>query len=166
MSETTWIATIEEQLKGQLHSDFHPIDLSADIPVLLLKRDHLLATVGFLKNSVFAFLTDLTGIHFPQNKGAEFGVVYHLHDLVKNNRLRLKVFVSAADPSVPSLTGLFPGANWMERETFDFFGIVFKGHPNLKRILNMDEMNYHPMRKEFRLEDGQREDKDNSMFGR
>ena len=166
MSETTWIAGIEEQLKCKLNLDATALDLNADIPTLTLKRDNVIAAIALLKESGFNFLTDLTGIHYPQLKGSELGVIYHLHDMVKNHRLRLKVFVSISDPTVPTLTELFPGANWMERETFDFFGIHFKGHPNLKRILNMDEMNYHPMRKEYQLEDGQREDKDNSMFGR
>jgi len=84
----------------------------------------------------------------------------------KNRRVRLKLFTSIGETHVPSLTGLFPGANWMERETFDFYGVLFTGHPNLKRILNMDEMNYFPMRKEYPLEDAKRDDKDNTMFGR
>jgi len=61
---------------------------------------------------------------------------------------------------------LFVGANWMERETFDFYGVNFKGHPNMKRILNEDSMDYHPMRKEYQLEDATREDKDDTYFGR
>ena len=67
---------------------------------------------------------------------------------------------------MPSITSVFSAANWMERQEFDFFGIIFTGHPNLKRILNMDEMTYHPMRKEYPLEDGTREDKNDKMFGR
>jgi NADH-quinone oxidoreductase subunit C len=84
----------------------------------------------------------------------------------KNWRIRLKTFFPIADPQVPTLTPLFSSANWQERQEFDFFGIKFTGHPNLKRILNMDEMNYHPMRKEYPLEDGTRTDKNDSMFGR
>jgi NADH-quinone oxidoreductase subunit C len=61
---------------------------------------------------------------------------------------------------------LFDGANWQERETFDFFGVNFEGHPNMTRILNMDEMDYHPMLKQYHLEDGTREDKDDRFFGR
>jgi NADH-quinone oxidoreductase subunit C len=114
----------------------------------------------------YRFLTDLTAIHFPDRAGEELCVVYHLHNLVSNHRLRLKVFVPVAQPDVFTATRLFPGANWMERETYDFFGVNFVGHPNLVRILNVDEMDYFPMRKEFPMEDPSRVDKDDAMFGR
>jgi NADH-quinone oxidoreductase subunit C len=93
-------------------------------------------------------------------------VVYHLHNLVDNIRLRFKVFAPVEQPDVFSATALYASANWMERETYDFFGVNFLGHPNLKRILNVEEMDYFPMRKEFPLEDQSRVDKDDEMFGR
>ena len=114
----------------------------------------------------FRFLTDLQAVHYPDNKGRELAVVYHLHNLVDNVRIRFKVFSDINTPDVYTATGLFSGANWMERETYDFFGVNFVGHPNLKRILNVDEMDYFPMRKEFPLEDQSRIDKDDEMFGR
>ena len=114
----------------------------------------------------FRFLTDLQAVHYPDNKGRELAVVYHLHNLVDNVRIRFKVFSDINTPDVYTATGLFSGANWMERETYDFFGVNFVGHPNMKRILNVDEMDYFPMRKEFPLEDQSRIDKDDEMFGR
>ena len=114
----------------------------------------------------FRFLTDLQAVHYPDNKGRELAVVYHLHNLVDNVRIRFKVFSDINTPDVYTATGLFSGANWMERETYDFFGVNFVGHPNMKRILNVDEMDYFPMRKEFPLEDQTRIDKDDEMFGR
>lgn len=114
----------------------------------------------------FRFLTDITGVHYPDRKGEELAVVYHLHNLVSNVRVRMKVFTNVEQPDVYTATGLFSGANWMERETFDFFGVNFLGHPNLKRVLNVDEMDYFPLRKEFPLEDQTRIDKDDEMFGR
>jgi NADH-quinone oxidoreductase subunit C len=81
-------------------------------------------------------------------------------------RIRFKIFSSIATPDVFTATKLFAGANWMERETYDFYGVNFIGHPNLKRILNVDEMDYFPMRKEFPLEEQTRVDKDDEMFGR
>ena len=114
----------------------------------------------------FRFLTDLQAVHYPDNKGRELAVVYHLHNLVENVRIRFKVFSDINTPDVYTATGLFSGANWMERETYDFFGVNFVGHPNMKRILNVDEMDYFPMRKEFPLEDQTRIDKDDEMFGR
>jgi len=114
----------------------------------------------------FRFLTDLCAVHYPDNRGKELAVVYHLHNLEDNVRIRFKVFTDINQPDVYTATGLFSSANWMERETYDFYGVNFVGHPNLKRILNVDEMDYFPMRKEFPLEDQTRTDKDDEMFGR
>ena len=114
----------------------------------------------------FQFLTDLTGVHYANQAGRELAVVYHLHNLKQNIRLRFKVFTDIQLPDVFTATQLFPAANWPERETYDFFGINFVGHPNLKRILNVEEMDYFPLRKEFPLEDQTRIDKDDAMFGR
>ena len=114
----------------------------------------------------FRFLTSLCGVHYPDQVGRELAVVYHLHNLTDNVRIRFKVFTSITSPDIYTATGLFSAANWLERETYDYYGINFVGHPNLKRILNVDEMDYFPMRKEFPLEDQTRIDKDDEMFGR
>jgi NADH-quinone oxidoreductase subunit C len=114
----------------------------------------------------FRFMTDLCGVHYPDNKGKELAVVYHLHNLIDNIRIRFKVFTDINQPDIYTATGLFSAANWMERETFDFYGVNFVGHPKMKRILNVDEMDYFPLRKEFPLEDQTRIDKDDEMFGR
>ena len=114
----------------------------------------------------FRFLTDLTAVHYPDRTGEEIAVVYHLHNLVENTRLRMKVFTPVAQPDVYTATGLYSSANWMERETYDYYGVNFVGHPDLRRILNVDEMDYFPMRKEFPLEEQTRVDKDDEMFGR
>ena len=114
----------------------------------------------------FRFLTDLCAVHYPDQAEKELAVVYHLHNLENNVRIRFKVFTNISKPDVYTATGLFSSANWMERETYDFYGINFVGHPNLKRILNVDEMDYFPMRKQYPLEDQSRVDKDDEMFGR
>jgi NADH-quinone oxidoreductase subunit C len=114
----------------------------------------------------FRFLTDLCGVHYPEKKGREIAVVYHVHNLVDNIRIRFKIFTDVNKPDVFSATALYESANWMERETYDFYGVNFIGHPNLKRILNADEMDYFPLRKEYPLEDQTRIDKDDEMFGR
>jgi NADH-quinone oxidoreductase subunit C len=114
----------------------------------------------------FQFLTDLTAVHYPHQKGRELAVVYHLHNLVENCRIRFKVFADINSPAIFSATKLFSSANWQEREAYDFFGVQFVGHPNLKRIMNVEEMDYFPLRKEFPLEDQSRIDKDDEMFGR
>ncbi len=133
-----------------------------------INKDHILEVATYLyseKDLGFTFLTDLTGVHYPQPED-QLGVVYHLHNLPENKRIRLKAFFPKAKPEIESLTPVFKGANWMERETFDFFGIIFKNHPNLKRILNVDDMTYYPLRKEYALEDATRTDKNDAMFGR
>ncbi|MEO6188828.1 MAG: NADH-quinone oxidoreductase subunit C [Ginsengibacter sp.] len=114
----------------------------------------------------FRFMTDLCAVHYPLNAGAELAVVYHLHNLVDNIRIRYKIFTDINKPDVFSASALYSAANWMERETYDFYGVNFIGHPNLKRILNVDEMDYFPLRKEYPLEDQMRTDKDDEMFGR
>lgn len=113
----------------------------------------------------FNYLTDITGIHIPEQK-LSLGVIYHLHSLQNNVRVRIKVFMDIKEPKIPSATILWEGANWMERETYDFFGIIFEGHPNLVRILNVDEMTVFPMRREYPLEDPNRVDKKDYFFGR
>jgi NADH-quinone oxidoreductase subunit C len=122
-----------------------------------LKKDEKLAVT---------FLTNLGAVHYPEDKGREIAMVYHLHSLVNGFRIRLKTFFSIDNPTIKTITDIHVGANWMERETFDFYGVNFEGHPNLKRILNEDSMDYFPMRKEYQLEDATREDKDNRFFGR
>ena len=114
----------------------------------------------------FRFLTDLQAVHYPHREGRELAIVYHLHNLTDNIRIRFKVFTSIHQPDIFTATNLFASANWMERETYDFYGVNFVGHPNLVRILNADEMDYFPMRKEYPLEDQTRVDKDDEMFGR
>ena len=114
----------------------------------------------------FKFLTDLCAVNYPEQAGRELAVVYHLHNLRENVRIRFKIFTTVAEPDVFTASKLFSAANWMERETYDFYGVNFVGHPNLKRILNVDEMDYFPMRKEYPLEDQTRVDKDDEMFGR
>src|SRR5690606_13888094 len=132
-------------------------------------KDENLKVMQFLYDDPelrFQFLTDLCGVHYPGGKTGDLAVVYHLHNLKDNVRLRFKVFTTTANPEIYTATSLYSSANWMERETFDFFGINFIGHLNMKRILNVEEMDYFPLRKEFPLEDQSRTDKDDEMFGR
>lgn len=114
----------------------------------------------------FRFMTDLTAIHYPNNTDNEFIVTYLLYNMPKNIHLRLKFGLTKENPSIFTASQLHPTANWLERECYDFFGINFIGHPNLIRIMNVDEMDYFPLRKEFPLEDQTRTDKDDEMFGR
>jgi NADH-quinone oxidoreductase subunit C len=138
--------------------DFLTITLRHDkiIEVITLLRDH--------PDTQFKFLTTLCGIHFPEQ--GQIAVMYQLHNMQAGLRMRLKIYLPQENPTVQTLTTVFPAANWMERETYDFFGVIFEGHPDLRRILNVDEMIIFPMRKEYPLEDQTREDKADEMFGR
>jgi NADH-quinone oxidoreductase subunit C len=113
----------------------------------------------------FQFMTDLCGVHYPDAE-LQLVVVYHLHSLVKNVRFRLKFGLPIENPTIRTATTVYETANWMERETYDFFGILFEGHPNLCRILNIDSMEVFPLRKEYPLEDPNRIDKKDHFFGR
>jgi NADH-quinone oxidoreductase subunit C len=138
------------------------------INITCAKNDNL-KVLQFLYDDAdlqFTFLTDICAVHYPEKIGAELAVKYHLHNLQQNVRARLTVSTTIDQPDVFTASKLFSSANWMERETYDFFGVNFVGHPNLKRILNVDEMDYFPLRKEFPLEDQTRVDKDDEMFGR
>jgi len=161
---------IQDLLSQQFPDAVGHFTMQRDVFSFEVKPAQVHEVLSFLKNEdalQFHFLTDLCGIHYPESPESEqYAVVYHLHNWVTNTRIRLKTFLSGAEPRVQTVSDIFPCANWMERETYDFYGIDFMGHPQLKRILNMDEMISFPMRKEFPLEDAGRTDKDDRFFGR
>ncbi len=166
MSQDT-LNKISEKLNQHFGSDVLVAELLYDFPCFTIHHNKIHEVLTFLKNDEelnFHFLTDLTGMQTADEK--QLGVIYHLHNMMKNIRVRIRTFVDINKPDVPTATDLWRGANWMERETFDFYGVKFKGHPNLKRILNVDEMDIFPMRKEYPLEDQSRDDKSDKMFGR
>jgi len=137
------------------------------MPVFMVQNSVIYDVLLFLhENAIlqYNFLTTLCGMHYPED--SQLGVVYHLQSFANNHRIRLKTAVNQDNPELPSITTIWPAANWMERETYDFFGIIFIGHPRLKRILNVQEMSDLPLKKEFPVEDQTREDKDDTMFGR
>jgi NADH-quinone oxidoreductase subunit C len=112
----------------------------------------------------FHFLTSLCGMHYEERNA--LGLVLHLHDMRSGHRIRIKTETPIKEPAFRTFTDLWPAANWMEREAWDFFGIRFEGHPDLRRILNMEDFPAFPLRKDYPLEDPTREDKDDSFFGR
>jgi NADH-quinone oxidoreductase subunit C len=161
--------TIQQKLTEKFGEGFFQFEESYGMLSFEAAKEHNLKVLQFLHDDEemgFRFLTDLCAVNFPDQPGRELAVVYHLHNLAANVRIRFKVFTNITTPDVYTASKLFASANWMERETFDFYGVNFVGHPNLKRILNVDEMDYFPMRKEYPLEDQTRVDKDDEMFGR
>jgi len=159
---------VAELLRNQFGEGVHFLEDAYGLLTVETSRDRIIELLQFIKaNSElqFTYLTDITAVHYPK-LALPFAIVYHVHSLVNNVRIRIKVFLSGEKPSIPSATVLWNGANWMERETYDFFGVHFEGHPDLRRILNVDEMEVFPMRKEYPLEDPNRVDKKDFFFGR
>jgi NADH-quinone oxidoreductase subunit C len=116
--------------------------------ILVVARE-LLAEIAIYSrdDEKFDWLSDLTGVDWPKRE-KRFDIVLNMYSFEKNERLRLKVHATA-DERVPSVQGIWSTANWMEREVYDMFGVVFEGHPDLKRILLPDEWQGHPLRKDY-----------------
>src|SRR5690606_24996169 len=115
------LSRLRAQFGEFIYSESTPFELAT----IVLNKDKILDVLTWLYNDSelkFQFLTDVCGIHFPEAKGAELGVIYHVHSLTRNIRLRIKCFMPAEHPHITSVTSLFPSANWQERETYDFFG--------------------------------------------
>jgi NADH-quinone oxidoreductase subunit C len=182
--EEKLVSIIKEKFEDQVLL----VEQLYDFLTITLKTEKITEVIQFLYDhpeTKFQFLTTIAAIHYPyadENRtvtgqastivvdtpapSGQIAVMYQLHNLYTNQRLRLKIYVSVDNPVVPTLTNIFAAANWMERETYDFYGVIFEGHPDLRRILNVDDMVIFPMRKEYPLEDQTREDKADEMFGR
>jgi NADH-quinone oxidoreductase subunit C len=164
-------STVQEKIVNFIKEKFEEEILSVETPydflTINLKKEKIIEVIDFLYNhnqGRFQYLTTLFAVHYPDAK--QIAVVYQLHSLTNNWKVRLKIYLPEENAVTPTLTTVFSAANWMERETFDFYGVKFTGHPDLRRILNVDEMTIFPMRKEYPLEDQTREDKKDFMFGR
>ena len=119
---------------------------------IVIPREGLQEIFSFLKEDPgldLNFLTDITAVDYLGKKEPRFEVVYHLYSLRAKHRLRVKVPVPEEDPVVDSLVPLWKGANWLEREVWDMFGIRFSGHPDLRRVLLYEEFQGHPLRKDY-----------------
>jgi NADH-quinone oxidoreductase subunit C len=117
----------------------------------IVRKEDILAICTYLRDDpelAYNFMIDLTAVDF-MGKEPRFEVVYHLYSLSKNQRLRIKARVPEADCSIDSIVSIWVAADWFEREVFDLYGIVFKGHPNLKRILLYEGFEGHPLRKDY-----------------
>ena len=160
--------TVLQRLNGRFAEGIRNVSEPYGLLTIETDTTQLLDVLEFLKTEndlQFSYLTDITAVHYPE-LDKPFAVVYHVHSLVNNVRIRIKVFLDGSYTAIPTATVLWNGANWMERETYDFFGIQFVGHPDLRRILNVDDMEVFPMRKEYPLEDPNKVDKKDYFFGR
>ncbi|GAA2290774.1 NADH-quinone oxidoreductase subunit C [Nonomuraea roseoviolacea subsp. roseoviolacea] len=121
---------------------------------LHVKRERLLEVAQKLRDDPalrFELSLGVSGVHYPHLAGEELHAVYHLCSITHNRRVRVEVSCPDSDPHIPSTVGVYPGHDWHERETYDFFGIVFDGHPALTRIMMPDDWDGHPQRKDYPL---------------
>jgi NADH-quinone oxidoreductase subunit C len=119
-----------------------------------VRRDRLPEVAAKLRDQpglAFELCLGVSGVHYPADSGREMHAVYHLLSVRHNRRVRLEVSAPDADPHIPTLTGVYPTCDWHERETWDFFGVVFDGHPALTRIEMPDDWKGHPQRKDYPL---------------
>lgn len=163
-------STVKEKVEAKFGTAVSNFDEPWGMLTFEVESEKAIELMRFLKEDEalnFNFLTTLCAVHFPGNEpDRQIQMVYQMHNWVDNVRVRFKTYLNGDNPEIETATGLFLTANWMEREAYDFYGVIFTGHPDLKRILNMDEMVSFPMRKEFPMEDANRTDKDDRYFGR
>ena len=145
-----WTSPLLDQLQKRFPGAISEAVVFRNQPSLNVAKEHLVSVCQFLKSSEggeYTLLTDETAADYPK-RDKRFDIVYHLYSFEGNNRLRLRVQVGA-DEKVPSVVGVWPTANWLEREIYDMFGVVYDGHPDLKRLLLPDEWTGHPLRKDY-----------------
>ncbi|MGW4124551.1 NADH-quinone oxidoreductase subunit C [Nocardia sp. NPDC004711] len=121
---------------------------------LHIRREHLVLVAKTLRDTEalrFELCLGVSGAHYPEETGRELHALYHLNSITHNRRVRLEVSVPDDDPHLPSLYTVYPTVDWHERETYDFFGILFDGHPSLTRIAMPDDWRGHPQRKDYPL---------------
>ena len=143
-----------EVAKEAIKKNCNPIEISDDFNQLQISisTNQILDVVDYIKNDEaceFRQITDIAGVDFPERK-KRFDVIYHFLSFKHNSRLRIKIIIGE-DDSIPSITSIFPAANWFEREAFDMYGIQFKDHPDLRRILTDYGFEGYPLRKDFPL---------------
>jgi NADH-quinone oxidoreductase subunit C len=130
------------------------VNTDNDELTLRVRREELLAVLQSLRDDDdlrFELCLGVNGTHYPSAEGAELRAVYHLLSITHNRRVRVEVSAPDADPHVPSGVAIYPTLDWHERETYDFFGLIFDGHPSLTRIQMPDDWPGHPQRKDYPL---------------
>lgn len=145
------LTSIVEKLRGAFPASVLEVRDFRGETTLHIKKEDIVAVCQFLRNdesAQFDYCSDICGAdaYTPENR---FEVIYNLYSMKLNHRLRLKIFVDEADMHAPSVTSVWPGAEWPERETFDMFGVIFDGNKDLRRMYMPEEFEYHPLRKDF-----------------
>ena len=149
-SENKLVKKLKARFAGALSA---PLEFLGQLAVRIEAKS-IVEVCTFLRDDQdarFNYLSDLTCVHYPMRSEAPLEVVYNLFSISRNERVRLKVSI-AEGASVDSVTGVWPAANWMEREVYDLFGVTFDNHPDLRRILLPPDWEGHPLRKDYPLE--------------
>ncbi len=156
-----WFDELSEELELSLTARGIPISGAVEKVVVdrgeitfFVRREQLVAFASTLRDEPglrFEFCSGVNGVHYPNDIGRELHAVYHLLSITHNRRIRVEVAAPDGDPHIPSLVALYPTNDWHERETWDFFGIIFDGHPHLTRIEMPDDWPGHPQRKDYPL---------------
>jgi len=150
-----WFDEVYSAISGALPGDaVEKVVVDRGEITFFIRRDALVDVVRHLRDDDklrFEFCSSVSGVHHPHEKGRELHVAYHLLSMSYRRRLRLEVTTPDDDRHIPSVVSVYPTADWHERETWDFFGVVFDGHPALTRILMPDDWIGHPQRKDYPL---------------
>jgi NADH-quinone oxidoreductase subunit C len=140
---------------GTSYGDAVPLVVVSNGEMTLhVRREHLTTVAAALRDDPalsFEMCLGVSGVHYPADAGAELHAVYHLLSITHNRRVRIEATAPDADPHLPSMVGVYPTCDWHERETWDFFGVIFDGHPALTRIEMPDDWRGHPQRKDYPL---------------
>ncbi|WP_449063372.1 NADH-quinone oxidoreductase subunit C [Planomonospora algeriensis] len=145
---------LERALGGDLADAVERVVVDRGELTFHVKRERLLDVLRHLRDDPalrFELSLGVSGVHYPHLEGEELHAVIHLCSITHNRRLRVEVSCPDADPHIPSSVSIYPTHDWHERETWDFFGIVFDGHPALTRIMMPDDWDGHPQRKDYPL---------------
>ena len=148
------IESLVESLQSRFSDTVGDVSEFRNETTIYIKKENVLNVLGYLKSEFdFTFLAELTAVDLLEVKSPRYEVVYMLHrfgfDYEENVRIRIKAQVSAQDMTIDSVTSIWRGADWLEREVYDMFGIEFLGHPDLRRILMPEDYEPHPLRKDF-----------------
>ncbi|MGB8938659.1 MAG: NADH-quinone oxidoreductase subunit C [Streptomyces sp.] len=156
-----WFDEVADQLEGALEEQgllpenaIEKTVVDRDELTFHIAREHLVRVAQTLRDDPalrFELCTGVCGVHFLEDKGRELHAVYHLRSITHNRLIRLEVSAPDADPHVPSLVAVYPTNDWHEREAYDFFGLIFDGHPALTRIMMPDDWQGFPQRKDYPL---------------
>ncbi len=145
-----------EALKSALPAMVQDVKLFRDETTIVVAPEDIETVARYMRDTpglLYNYLSDISAVdYYPDyNRPGRFGVCYHLYSMIYNRRIRLKVFLQEDDPKLSTLTVLWPAANWLEREIYDLMGIVFEGHPNMRRIMMPKDWNGHPLRRDYPL---------------